>query len=160
MGVAFAGNLFTLFLCYELLTLSTYPLVTHKATPEAMRAGRVYLGLLTGTSMVLLLPAIITTGVIAGTLDFLPGGILSGKTSALGLGLLPRQRHPHRRRQHKVFAEDASTPIGQPLLLHPASKRSTAARTRSTPATRYGWPIGRRAMISHGSRTGVGRGGE
>jgi multicomponent Na+:H+ antiporter subunit D len=88
MGVAFAENLFTLFLCYELLTLSTYPLVTHKATPEAMRAGRVYLGLLIGTSMVLLLPAIIITGVIAGTLDFAPGGILSGKTSAMGLGLL------------------------------------------------------------------------
>ncbi len=31
MGIAFAGNLFTLFLFYELLTLSTYPLVTHKA---------------------------------------------------------------------------------------------------------------------------------
>jgi multicomponent Na+:H+ antiporter subunit D len=88
MGVAFAENLFTLFLCYELLTLSTYPLVTHKANPEAMRAGRTYLGLLIGTSMVLLLPAIIITGVVAGTLDFTPGGILSGKTSAWGLGLL------------------------------------------------------------------------
>lgn len=30
MGIAFAGNLFTLFLFYELLTLSTYPLVAHK----------------------------------------------------------------------------------------------------------------------------------
>jgi multicomponent Na+:H+ antiporter subunit D len=88
MGIAFAENLFTLFLFYEILTLSTYPLVTHKATPEAMRAGRVYLGLLIGTSMVLLLPAIIITSVIAGTLDFTAGGILSGKLSAAGLGLL------------------------------------------------------------------------
>ncbi|MFT5665614.1 MAG: multicomponent Na+:H+ antiporter subunit D, partial [Gammaproteobacteria bacterium] len=29
MGVAFASNLFTLFIFYEVLTLSTYPLVTH-----------------------------------------------------------------------------------------------------------------------------------
>ena len=58
MGMAFAKNLLTMFVFYEALTLSTYPLVTHKATPEAMRAGRVYLMLLLGTSMVLLLPAI------------------------------------------------------------------------------------------------------
>ena len=88
MGIAFAKNLFTLFVFYEALTLSTYPLVTHKATPEAMRAGRVYLGLLLGTSMVLLLPAIVATGMIAGTLDFRPGGILDGKASAGLLGLL------------------------------------------------------------------------
>lgn len=88
MGIAFAKNLFTLFVFYEALTLSTYPLVTHKATPEAMRAGRVYLGLLLGTSMVLLLPAIIATGVIAGTLDFRPGGILDGKAGAGSLALL------------------------------------------------------------------------
>ncbi len=88
MGIAFAGNLFTLFIFYELLTLSTYPLVTHKATPEAMNGGRVYLMLLIGTSMVLLLPAIVITGVLAGTLDFVPGGILDGKTTPLVLSLL------------------------------------------------------------------------
>jgi multicomponent Na+:H+ antiporter subunit D len=88
MGVAFARNLFTLFIFYEALTLSTYPLVTHKGTPEAMRAGRVYLLLLLGTSMVLLLPAIVATAVIAGTLDFVPGGILAGKIGAGGLGIL------------------------------------------------------------------------
>ena len=44
MGIAFSANLFTLFLFYELLTLSTYPLVTHADTPEAKRGGRVYLG--------------------------------------------------------------------------------------------------------------------
>jgi len=88
MSIAFAGNLFTLFLGYELLTISTYPLVTHKRTPEAMRAGRVYLGLLIGTSMLLLLPAIIITGFYAGTLTFAPGGILNGKLGTAGLGLL------------------------------------------------------------------------
>jgi multicomponent Na+:H+ antiporter subunit D len=88
MGIAFAKNLFTLFLFYEALTLSTYPLVTHKASPEAMRAGRIYLILLLGTSMVLLLPAIAATWFIAGTIEFTPGGILAGKASGLVIGLL------------------------------------------------------------------------
>ncbi len=76
MGLAFSKNLFTLFLFYELLTLSTYPLVTHKADDAAIRGGRIYLLLLIGSSMLLLLPAIVTTGVMAGTLDFKQGGIL------------------------------------------------------------------------------------
>jgi multicomponent Na+:H+ antiporter subunit D len=88
MGIAFAKNLFTLFIFYEALTLSTYPLVTHKGTPEAMRGGRIYLVLLLGTSMGLLLPAIVATAVIAGTLDFMPGGILGGKVGAGVFGLL------------------------------------------------------------------------
>jgi multicomponent Na+:H+ antiporter subunit D len=88
MGIAFAKNLFTLFIFYEALTLSTYPLVAHKGTPEAMRGARVYLVLLLGTSIGLLLPAIVATAVIAGTLDFMPGGILEGKAGAGILGLL------------------------------------------------------------------------
>ena len=88
IGAAFAANLFTLFLFYEVLTLSTYPLVAHKANAEAMASGRVYLLLLLGTSMMLLLPAIILTGVVAGTLDFAPGGILQGKLGPTALALL------------------------------------------------------------------------
>ncbi len=88
MGIAFAKNLFTLFLFYELLTISTYPLVTHKQTEEAVRAGRLYLLLLLGTSLVLFLPAIIATYALAGTLDFTPGGILGGKAGAGVLALL------------------------------------------------------------------------
>jgi multicomponent Na+:H+ antiporter subunit D len=76
IGLAFAGNLFTLFLFYEALTLSTYPLVAHKGDREAIRAARLYLLLLLGTSLVLFLPAIVATWVLAGTLDFTPGGIL------------------------------------------------------------------------------------
>ncbi len=41
MGVAFAENLFTLFLCYEALTLSTFPLVTHHRDAAAKRSGRI-----------------------------------------------------------------------------------------------------------------------
>jgi multicomponent Na+:H+ antiporter subunit D len=81
MAVAFAKNLFTLFLFYEALTLSTYPLVTHKADQESIRSGRLYLLLLLGTSLVLFLPAIIATWVLAGTLDFVPGGSLAGRAA-------------------------------------------------------------------------------
>jgi len=49
MGAAMAANLLTLFLFYELMTLSTYPLVTHHGTDAAKRAGRIYLGILLST---------------------------------------------------------------------------------------------------------------
>lgn len=88
IALAFSANLFTLFVFYEVLSLSTYPLVTHKGSPEARRAGRVYLGMLIGSSMVLMLPAIILTGVYAGTLDFTAGGILAGTASPVALGWL------------------------------------------------------------------------
>jgi len=88
IGVAFAGNLFTLFLFYEVLTISTYPLVTHRATPEAVKAGRLYLMMLLGASTLLLLPAIAWTALAAGTLNFVPGGILGGKLGNVGLSLL------------------------------------------------------------------------
>ena len=78
MGIAFAKNLFTLFLFYEVLTLSTYPLVTHHRDAEAMRSGRLYLMMLLGSSLMLFLPAIIITFVLAGTIDFKAGGILAG----------------------------------------------------------------------------------
>lgn len=89
MGIALAGNLFTLFVFYELLTLVTYPLVTHHGTPAARQGGRVYLGLLMGTSIVFLLPALVFIWHVAGTTDFSAGGILAGKLGHAGwAGLL------------------------------------------------------------------------
>ena len=88
MGVAFAGNMLTLFIFYEVLTLSTFPLVTHHGTEEAKRAGRVYLGILLGTSIAFLLFAIVWTWTITGTLDFTQGGILEGRASSLVVGIL------------------------------------------------------------------------
>ena len=81
MGVALAGNMLTLFIFYEALTISTYPLVTHSGTPEAKRAGRIYLGILLGTSIGFLLLAVGLTWSTAGTLDFTEGGILAGNAS-------------------------------------------------------------------------------
>ncbi len=88
MGIALAANMFTLFIFYEVLTLSTYPLVTHSGTPQARRAGRVYLGVLLGTSIGLQLVAIVWTWALAGTLDFTAGGILTGRASAAVIGVL------------------------------------------------------------------------
>ncbi len=89
MGIAFAGNVFTLFMFYEVLTLVTYPLVTHHGDDTAKAGGRVYLGLLVGTSVMFLLPALVFTWHVAGTTDFTPGGILGGKLEGATLaGLL------------------------------------------------------------------------
>lgn len=87
MGVAYAANLFTLFIFYEVLTLSTFPLVTHKGDDAARRGGRIYLGVLMGTSIGLLLPAIVWVNSIAGTTDFIPGGVLEAPLA--GAGALP-----------------------------------------------------------------------
>ncbi|MCG7963475.1 MAG: proton-conducting transporter membrane subunit, partial [Candidatus Thiodiazotropha taylori] len=88
MGIAFSANLFTLFLFYELLTLSTYPLVTHAGTPEAKQGGRVYLGILLGTSIALFLLGILVTWSLTGRVDFEAGGILSGHIDPAWAGLL------------------------------------------------------------------------
>ena len=74
---AFSKDLFTLFVAYELMTISTYPLVTHHGTTEARNGGRVYLGILFSTSIGFLLLALAWTYQIAGTLDFKLGGILA-----------------------------------------------------------------------------------
>ena len=81
MGIAFAGNLFTLFIFYELLTLSTYPLVTHTGDDAAREGGRMYLGYLLGSSVTLLLLALVWIWSLTGTLDFRSGGILEGVVS-------------------------------------------------------------------------------
>jgi len=81
IGAAMAQNMFTLFIFYEVLTLTTYPLVTHHGTESARKGGRTYLGILLSTSIAFLLLAVAWTWNIAGTLDFRPGGILEGKAS-------------------------------------------------------------------------------
>ncbi|MEM9057467.1 MAG: monovalent cation/H+ antiporter subunit D family protein [Pseudomonadota bacterium] len=88
MGIAFSGNLITLFLFYELLTFSTYPLVSHKGDEKTVRSARVYLGVLLTTSIGLLLPAILWVYAATGTGDFTPGGIIAGHIEGPAVGLL------------------------------------------------------------------------
>ncbi len=82
MGVAFSANLFTTFLFYEMITLSTYPLVAHKETPEAMKGARKYVTYLLGTSIAFQLFAIFLTYSAAGTLEFSNSGILGSVRGA------------------------------------------------------------------------------
>jgi multicomponent Na+:H+ antiporter subunit D len=88
VGVAMSGNMLTLFFCYEVLTLSTYPLVAHHGDQESIRSGRIYLGILLGTSILFLLGGVIWTFTVAGTLDFRPGGILDGRLAGPAIGLM------------------------------------------------------------------------
>jgi multicomponent Na+:H+ antiporter subunit D len=78
IGVAFSANLLTLYLFYEMLSLSTYPLVTHERNAEARVSGRKYLTYILGTSIGFALPAMLIVYAIAGTLGFTSGGILTG----------------------------------------------------------------------------------
>ena len=76
VGLAFAENLLTLFLFYELLTICTYPLVIHDETPEAMRAGRKYLAYTLSGGVALLLGVVLVQH-LAGTLTLSMPGVLS-----------------------------------------------------------------------------------
>ena len=76
MGVALSANLVTMFIFFEIITVSTYPLVIHEQTPEALRAGHKYLAYLMPAGAFLLF-GIMTTYYLTGTTDFTPGGIKS-----------------------------------------------------------------------------------
>ena len=77
VGVALAGNLITFLLFYELLTLSTYPLVVHRGTQAARRAGQTYL-IYTVFGGALLLLGTVWLYSLTGTLEFTPRGFIAG----------------------------------------------------------------------------------
>ena len=83
VGGAFAANLFTLVIFYEVLSLITYPLVYHKEDDASWAGSRHYMVYLMGASKSLLLAALALTYHLAGTLDFMPQGLL-GETDASG----------------------------------------------------------------------------
>lgn len=69
-GVAISGNLLTLYIFYELLSLSTYPLVTHHQDGQARAGGRRYLAFIVGGSVGLALPAMVAVYTLTGSLSF------------------------------------------------------------------------------------------
>jgi len=81
IGVAFSANLLTLYLFYEMLSLATYPLVTHHQDAEARASGRRYLTYILGASIGLALPAMLICYTQAGTLEFSSHGFLAGTCS-------------------------------------------------------------------------------
>jgi multicomponent Na+:H+ antiporter subunit D len=84
VGLALAGNLFTFVIFYELLTLTTYPLVAHRGSAEALRGARIYLAYTLGGGA-LLLVGTVWLHVIAGSTPFVEGGVLDR---------LPAEYHP------------------------------------------------------------------
>ena len=87
IGIAFAANLVTFFVFYEILTIATYPLVIHTRTGEALAAGRKYLVYTLAAGQLLLL-AIAWTQAIAPGASFAPGGFLEGRGSGRALAVL------------------------------------------------------------------------
>lgn len=81
LGVAFAGNLLTLYLFYEMLSFATYPLVSHHQDREARSSGRKYLTYILGASIALVLPAMLIIYSQTGTFEFAPQGFMNGAFS-------------------------------------------------------------------------------
>ncbi|WP_394351153.1 cation:proton antiporter, partial [Halorubrum sp. CBA1125] len=88
MGIAFAGNLVTIFVFYELLSIATYPLVAHDETAEARSAGRKYLAYTMFGGGVLVLAGTVLVYLLAGTVSFTPGGIQELANADPGLAML------------------------------------------------------------------------
>jgi formate hydrogenlyase subunit 3/multisubunit Na+/H+ antiporter MnhD subunit len=80
LGVAFAANLLTLFVCYELLTVATYPLVVHRRTEEARLAGRTY-AVYAFAGGVAAFAGVVLVYALAGSLAFAPGGLTTLPTA-------------------------------------------------------------------------------
>ncbi len=75
IGVAFGANLFVLYLFYEVLSITTYPLVAHHEDDAAFAGSHKYVVYLVGLAKTALLAAIVITYMTTGTLDFQVGGI-------------------------------------------------------------------------------------
>ncbi len=76
VGIALAGNLLSFFVFYEFLTLATYPLVVHRGTDKAMRAGNIYLAYTLGGGAALLV-GVVWLHHLLGSVEFTHGGVLS-----------------------------------------------------------------------------------
>ena len=73
IGIALAGNLVTFLLFYEMLTLTTYPLVIHRGTEKSLRAGRNYLTYAFSGGAVFLV-AVVWLQAVVGPMDFSAAG--------------------------------------------------------------------------------------
>lgn len=84
-SLALSPNLISMFVFYELLTISTYPLVAHLGGDEERKSARVYLYALMGASVIFFLPAMLylmsnighTSFAIGGIANFLPSNVIT-----------------------------------------------------------------------------------
>lgn len=88
MGIAFSANLLTLFIFYEILTFSTYPLVIHDESKKSLWAAKKYLIYLVGGSFLFQIPAMFLTYHYAGTLEYTAGGFLTLTDPGIALLIL------------------------------------------------------------------------
>jgi|WetSurMetagenome_2_1015567.scaffolds.fasta_scaffold00751_11 multicomponent Na+:H+ antiporter subunit D len=91
IGCAFSDNLFTLYLFYEVVSISTYPLVAHHQDEEGYESGKKYLVYLVTTVKGMVLPAMAGIYFLTGTLDFadnIQTGILSAGSDRLLVSIL------------------------------------------------------------------------
>ena len=77
VGLDFSANLVTMYVFYELMTLTSLPLVLHELTKEAVMAGLKYLFYSIAGAFLALFGIFFLAG-IAGNLTFTPGGALAG----------------------------------------------------------------------------------
>jgi len=77
IGACLAGNFFTLYLFYELITLLTFPLVMHFGTKASARAGAKYL-MYSFFGAALIMVGFVFMSNYGITTDFVAGGVLNG----------------------------------------------------------------------------------
>jgi multicomponent Na+:H+ antiporter subunit D len=82
-GIALSANLVTFLVFYELLTVSTYPLVVHRGTPDALRGGKIYLAYTLAGGAVLLL-AVAWLHSLAGPITFKERGAIGSLVATHG----------------------------------------------------------------------------
>lgn len=88
LAVMFSANLFSFFVAYQALALAAFPLIAHAGDDQARNAARLFLALLLGSSIALLLPAMIWTYTLSGTLEFHVGGVLAGRVDSVSANIL------------------------------------------------------------------------
>ena len=89
VGLDFSANLVTMYVFYEMMTLTSLPLVLHELTKEAVMAGLKYLFYSIAGAFLALFGIFLLAGT-AGDLTFTPGGVLTGNVIA-GSALLGKE---------------------------------------------------------------------
>lgn len=80
-GLDFSANLVTMYVFYEMMTLTSLPLVLHELTKEAVMAGLKYLFYSIAGAFLALFGIFLLAGTV-GNLTFTPGGVLAGNVAA------------------------------------------------------------------------------
>jgi multicomponent Na+:H+ antiporter subunit D len=86
MGIVTTENLFSLYIFFEVMTVTTYVFVIHEGTDEAMYAGRLYIYILLAFGVLLLFP-ILATYMLTDSLSIRASGLFSGESSSLHLAI-------------------------------------------------------------------------